>query len=211
MPSGYTPVLKLALFSPSEDGWAAAMNANIRRCDSELASVVSQVGGKIDVVEAQIAARYLDLQNSLSLQTTEYLSKITRAREETYDQLRVYFETVLDPTMTQFLADVNAIAVAADTQIANSEATRVATDQAVDDMFALINSRMESIDTRITIESEAVAVNKEVLEDAINAASANITSHSNDQNNPHEVTGAQLGALGSVIVYQPHPNDAEFL
>ena len=211
MPSAYTPVLKLALFNPSEDGWAAAMNANIRRLDSELDSVVRQVDGRINVVEAQIAARYVDLQESLSLQTTEYLSRVNRAREETYDQLRTYFETVLSPTMVQFLTDVNTIIASTNTQIASSEATREDTEQSVTDMFALINSRFNTIDARIDTESQYVDSNKEALETQLNAASVAIDDHANRRDNPHVVTGSQLGALGTVIIYQSHPNDAEFL
>ena len=211
MPSSYTPTLKLALFGASEDGWAAAMNANMRRLDSELTAVVNQTNGKINVIEQQIAARYQDLQTSLETQTTEYLSRISRAREETYTQLSQYFATVVQPTLQQFLTDVNDILTSINNQITSAEQTRVATETSVDNMFALIASRFDSIGTRITTESNYVDANKEALESLLNAASAAIDAHANRADNPHEVGGSQLGDLGSVITYQSHPNDAAFL
>ena len=211
MPSSYTQTLKLALFSASEDGWAAAMNTNLRRLDSELTTVVETVDGKIDTVESQIASRYQDLQVALQNQTDEYLTRISRAREESFTQLSTYFQAVFQPTLVQFLTDISALQQSVTTQITASETTRQATITAVNDMFTEIDSQFAAIQAQMNEEAAVVTANKEALETLLDAVSAAIDSHANNKNNPHEVTGTQLGDLDDTIVYRADPNDAAYL
>jgi len=211
MPSGFTPTLKLALFSASEDGWAASMNANIRRLDTELGAIVDQVNAKIDTIEQQIAARYQDLQYSLQTQTDEYIGRLDAAREDTYDQLRTYFEAVIRPTLNTFLVDIGAITTDAQVQITKGQLAITTTETSISQMFDEINTKFGALLREIQTEAAYVDSNKAALEAKLNEIDAALNAHENDKNNPHEVSASQLLDLGQLILYQPHASDAQFL
>jgi len=211
MPSGFTPTLELALFAPGEDGWAGTMNHNIRILDAELGTTINQVNAKIDSIELQIAARYQDLEYALQTQTDEYIGRLDAAREDTYNQLRTYFETVIRPTLNTFLTDIGTITTNAQAQIAYGQAAITSTEAAIEDMSDEINTKFGALLAEIQREALYVDSNKAALEADLNKIDAALTAHENDKNNPHEVSASQLLDLGQLILYQPHSSDSQFL
>jgi len=211
MPSGQTEHLKLSTFNSGEDGWAAAMNRNLRVLDSTLATVLKETNLKIAAVEQQIANRYIDLETSLQTQTEAYINNISSAQSASYSNLTDYFETVIQPTLETFLTDMNAITAQIQAALTAAETTRQETNSSISDMFDLINTQFAAVSAEIQSETATVNAAKSELQSLLDSIESALNTHVDNLSNPHEVDADQIGDLGDIIKYQEHEDDAAFL
>lgn len=211
MPASFTENLRLAMFSSAEDGWAAAMNSNLKKIDTKLSDELDQTKNRIAEVEQQIADRYTDLETSLQTQTSAYINNVSDAQQSTYQQLTQYFETILQPTLESFLSDMNDLIDEIKAQITTTETSRQNAITSISDLSDTIESEFSAVNAQIQAEKVGVDARKEVLENLLNAIKTTLDNHIDNLSNPHEVTADQIGELGDIVKYQQHNEDAAFL
>jgi hypothetical protein len=207
---GVTPSLKLALFQASEDGWAAGMNANLQKIDTELTSAVSKVNDRAREVENNLALRIIGFVQAVDAQNRAYATNLEAAKTEAVNQIRTYVDSLLAEPITRAQENQTAILEG----IALERARLTDLERKIEQSFLDARSHVDTLFSELSTELSSnvtVIINmRDALQALLNELAGEINTHVSDYNNPHQVTFDQAGGQESLVYVRDPARDAHY-
>lgn len=207
---GVTPTLKLALFQASEDGWAAGMNANLQKIDSELTGAVNKLNDRARKVEVNLSLRTVDFIQAVDVHNRAYVTSLEDAKTAAVNELKTYIDSILAEPITRAQDNQSAILEGIALERGRLSDLERKIEQAFLDARNHVDTLFGELNTELSSNITIIVNMRDALQALLNQLAEEINEHVSDYNNPHQVTFDQAGGQESLVYVRDPARDAHY-
>jgi len=207
---GVTPSVKLALFQASEDGWAAGMNANLQKVDSELTGAVNKLNDRARQVENGLALRTVGFIQAVDTQNRAYVSSLETAKTVAVNEIKTYIDSLLTEPLARAQDNQTAILEGIATERARLDDLERKIEQSFLDARTHVDTLFGELNTELSSNITVIVNMRDALQALLNQLAEEIGTHVGDYNNPHQVTFDQAGGQESLVYVRDPARDAHY-